>query len=690
MIVMARATWNPMSEPLAETPASPLARKLLLIGWDAADWQMMHPLIDSGRMPHLKRLVERGTIGNLQTLQPVLSPILWTSIATGKRAYLHGVHGFVEPTPDGTALRPTSSSTRLCKALWNILAQSGKRCQALNWYASHPAENINGVCVSQLFPVAPASATPDAWPPQPDAVFPPDLAEELAELRFHPAEVTASMLKQFIPKAAALDQRDPEVQRLLSALAWRLAECISLHALTTAVMEEHDWDFCTAYYDTIDRIGHDFMVFHPPRMDTVRPDLYEPLKGVMNAIYEFHDQMLGRLVELAGPSAHVMIVSDHGFMNGASRPTGPVSPELWHRNLGMFLLAGPGIKPDATIAGATLLDITPTVLALFGLPVGADMEGKVLVNAFEQAPDIQRIASWEDVPDPVYDARVRDAVDDDPEAAAAAMHQLVELGYIEAPGEDVERDIVRARAAQKFNLACTCIDGKHPTRALELALELVAQFPQEPAYLVFAGQAAISAHDAAALGQVNVALLRLQPEHPQLAMFRAFQCWLGNDVVGALDNFQLAAKQGHDNAWLQCRIGRAYLRLRLWRKAEDAFRKSLALDKHNAEAHYGLSVALPRQGQLEEGVQSGLQAIALAHDFPLAHFQLGAVLSRLGWYERSLQAFELCLSILPNFAIAHRYVSLVAAKLGHQERSLEHRETARRILAEGLPQPALD
>jgi len=233
------------------------------------------------------------------------------------------VHSFVEPTPDGTALRPTSSGTRQCKALWNILAQSGKRCQALNWYASHPAENVNGVCVSQLFPVAPASAAPDAWPPQPDAVFQPEPAEELADLRFHPAEVTAAMRQQFIPEAAALDQRDPEVQRLLRSLAWRLAECISLHALTTAVMEEHDWDFCAAYCDIIDRVGHDFMVFHPPRMELVRPDLYEPLKAVMNAICEFHDPMLGRLVELAGPDAHVMIVSDHGFQNGTARPTGP-------------------------------------------------------------------------------------------------------------------------------------------------------------------------------------------------------------------------------------------------------------------------------------------------------------------------------------------------------------------------------
>lgn len=668
----------------------PVARKLLLVGWDAADWQMMHPLIDAGRMPHLKRLVEAGTIGNLMTLQPVLSPILWTSIATGKRAYQHGVYGFVEPTPDGLALRPTASTTRKVKALWNMLSGAGKRCQALGWYASHPAEDINGVCVSLLFPVAPESATPTAWPVPPNAVFPAALADELAELRFHPEEVTGEMLSQFIPSAARLDQRDPEVRRLFNSVAKRLAECISMHALTTAVMEEHDWDFCTAYYDTIDRFSHDFMVFHPPRMENVRFDLFEAFQGVMNEVYAFHDQMLGRLVELAGPDAHIMIVSDHGFQSGGLRPTGPVDPSQWHRNYGMFLLAGPGIKQDEIIFGATLLDIAPTVLTLFGLPVARDMEGKALVNAFEETPQIERIDSWENVPDPVYEARVREAVDDDPEAAAAAMQQLVELGYIEAPGEDVQRDIGRARAEQKFNLACTCIDGKHSARALSLALELVAEYPEDGDYLVFAGQAAISASDAPALGRIADALAVMMPTHRQIPMFRAFHCWLSDDVLGALKHFQAAAETGHNNAWLQARIGRAYLRLRMWNRAESAFRQALALDKDNSEAHYGLSVALPRQNRLEEGVQSGLQAISLVHDFPLAHFQLGAVLARMGWYERSLQAFEICLTMRPNFALAHRYVSLVAGKLGQGETAERHRELAKRVLAEGIPQPAVD
>ncbi len=668
----------------------PIAKKLLLVGWDAADWQMIHPLLDAGRMPNLKRLVEQGVMGNLLTLQPVLSPILWTSIATGKRAYLHGVYGFVEPTPDGTALRPTASSTRKCKALWNILSQAGKRCQAIGWYASHPAEVINGVCVSYQFPIAPASATPTNWPPQPNSVQPVHLAEALAELRLHPGEVTGPMLSQFIPLASQLDQRDSDVRRLLNSFARRLAECASLHAVTTAVMEEMPWDFCTAYYAAIDHVGHDFMSFHPPRMENVRPDLFEVFQGVMNATYEFHDQMLGRLVELAGPDAHVMIVSDHGFLSGATRPTEEVEPAQWHRNFGVFVLAGRGIKKDAILYGATLLDIAPTVLAMFGLPVGRDMEGKVLVNAFEVMPELERIPSWEEVPDPAAAARSGDNVEDDPEAAAAALRQLVELGYLEAPGEDVQRDIARVRAEQKFNLACTYIDGKQPARALALAEELVREFPDQVRCAVLAGQAAVSTGDAAALGRALDSLEVLKPGHKQMALFRAFHCLFTDDVAGALQHFEDAAAHGPQDSWLLCRIGRAYLRLRRWFEAEEAFRKSLVLDGDNAESYYGLSVALPRQGRLEEGIQCGLQAISLLHDFPIAHFQLGAVLSRLGWYDRAVQAFEICLAMRPDFALAHRYLSKIHTHFGRLEKAREHRAAADQLISQNVPQPQVD
>src|SRR6185436_4366122 len=149
--------------------------------------------------------------------------------------------------------------------------------------------------------------------------------------------------------------------------------------------------------------------------------------------YELHDQMLGRLIQLAGPHAHIMLVSDHGFLSGERRPPLDVDPAQWHRNVGVFVCAGPGLRRDEIVHGANLLDIAPTVLAMFGLPVGSDMEGKVLVNAFEEMPEIERIASWDEVPDPAGDSRPAPTAEDDPEAAAAALQQLVELGYLEAP-----------------------------------------------------------------------------------------------------------------------------------------------------------------------------------------------------------------------------------------------------------------
>jgi len=73
----------------------PPAKRVLLIGWDAADWVFLTPLLDAGKMPNLQRLIDGGTSGRIATLQPILSPILWTSIATGKRGDKHRILSFV-------------------------------------------------------------------------------------------------------------------------------------------------------------------------------------------------------------------------------------------------------------------------------------------------------------------------------------------------------------------------------------------------------------------------------------------------------------------------------------------------------------------------------------------------------------------------------------------------------------------
>ena len=226
---------------------------------------------------------------------------------------------------------------------------------------------------------------------------PPNLAENIADLRVHPLEVEAPMLQQLIPRAIELDQSDPVVQGGSTFLCQRLAEVITIHSVATELLENETWDFGAVYYECIDQVGHAFMPFHPPRLEEIPERDFEFYKDVMTGIYRFHDLMLERLLQLAGPDAYVMIVSDHGFQSGPLRPRGPVEPAQWHRPQGIFVLHGPGIRADEMIEGATLLDIAPTILTLFGLPVGEDMEGKILVNAFVEPPAITRIPSWETV-----------------------------------------------------------------------------------------------------------------------------------------------------------------------------------------------------------------------------------------------------------------------------------------------------
>ncbi len=145
--------------------------KVILIGWDGADWKIIHRLIDEGKMPNMARFVEEGVIGNLATLFPELSPMLWASIATGKRPYKHGILGFTEPDPQTGGIRPITSISRKTKAIWNILSQEGRKCVVVGWWPSHPAEPINGVMVSNHYQraVAPYGKP---WPMKPGTVHP--------------------------------------------------------------------------------------------------------------------------------------------------------------------------------------------------------------------------------------------------------------------------------------------------------------------------------------------------------------------------------------------------------------------------------------------------------------------------------------------------------------------------------------
>jgi predicted AlkP superfamily phosphohydrolase/phosphomutase len=446
------------------------AKKVLLIGWDAADWKIINPLIDAGHMPALERLVNEGVVGNMTTLEPPFSPMLWTSIATGKYADKHGVLGFTEPDPEGMGMRPVTSQTRKTKAIWNILMQNGLKTHVLGWWPSNPVEPINGIMLSNHYSQS-RGKLHQPWPLMPGSVNPAVLEEFFAELRVHPQEITYQHLLPFVPDAAKIDQtKDPRLQ----IIAKNLSSAASLHAAATWILDTQQWDFLAIYLDSIDHFCHGFMKYHPPRLQNVPEEEFELYKNVVTSAYRFHDMMLEHLIKLAGDDVTVMIVSDHGFQSDHLRttyiPDEPAGPADHHREHGIICIKGAGIKKDELIHGSSLLNITPTILSLFGLPIGKDMDGIPLLQAFEEELQIDTIDSWDkiDGKDGMHPAETRKY----PIADREALQQLIDLGYVEDPGPNMELAARKAEKEMKYNLARVYISTYRYNEAINSFEEL--------------------------------------------------------------------------------------------------------------------------------------------------------------------------------------------------------------------------
>lgn len=629
-----------------------LTRRVALIGWDGADWQIINPLLDAGLMPNLQRLIERGVMGKIATLQPVLSPLLWNSIATGKTADLHGVLGFLEPNPVSGALRPVSSTARKTKAVWNILHQAGLRSLVLNWYAGHPAEQVRGACVSDVF----AKANGRTWSPPPGSVHPEELTRTLADFRIGPADLTGDDLAPFIPRLNEIDQ---EKDKLPLKLALELAETISIHGAATWLMENQPWDFMAVYFDLIDKAGHDFMPFHPPRMEYIEEREFDVYKDVVKGLYCFQDLLLGRMVELAGLDATIIVLSDHGFQNGRLRPSKSEDRAAaldWHRSHGILVMAGPGIRQDELVYGAGLLDITPTVLTLFGLPSGEDMRGKPLVSAFVEPPAIRRIPSWDKVPG---DCGMPKTASDDVWQASAIIAQLADLGYI----DKVDKNVLDRRRIAEIDRNCSLArvhmaNGNYEA-ALPLFEELVRERPDYLRYGLLLAQCCYKTGRLAECRAVVEKLVAAHPDGPPLQVLKGNLALAdGRDEEG-LAHLLAAEKSGQSSPGLLFAIGRVYARLDRWDDAERSFRALLELDGDSPDGWAGVARCLLEKGRFRKAADAAMEAIGLNFDLPGAHFVLGVALSRLGRIPRAIQAFESCLTLAPQSAAAHAWLATI-------------------------------
>jgi predicted AlkP superfamily phosphohydrolase/phosphomutase/Tfp pilus assembly protein PilF len=437
----------------------PTPYRVLLIGIDGADWRVIDPLVARGQLPNLARLKRSGSWAVLRSNVPTLSPLLWTTVATGKAPDRHGINDFLVLDPRTGRQVPINASFRKAKALWTILTEAGLSSDVVAWWATWPAEPIRGHLISDR--VAYSTFKVSGPRDQKGAVHPVEYAHDVARLKVHDEEIGHERVARFLHigqdelrrarEAAARNPPGDEAQESINLLVRVLAATETYKSISLDLLrrpEGREAKLFAVYFQGLDEVSHRFAHCSPPRTALCPEPDYSRFRDAVAEFYRYQDAILGQILRQAGERT-VLVISDHGFASGDSRPDDVKPfiegrPGLWHDLQGIFLAHGPGVAQGA-IPTVTLYDIAPTILHLLGLPVPEDMPGKVLEKALDArspaAGPVARVPSYEGLEEPPAGespanqaSSVRaESVPAGGAAEEEILAQLKSLGYVGSP-----------------------------------------------------------------------------------------------------------------------------------------------------------------------------------------------------------------------------------------------------------------
>ncbi|MFL6262851.1 MAG: alkaline phosphatase family protein [Thermoanaerobaculia bacterium] len=384
-----RKAAAPPPPPMPEvTKASRPARPVIFVGLDGADWELLDDYMASGVMPNLAALARSGRAGTLRTINPPLSPLVWTTMMTGASPLDHGILDFTRRHPKTGALEPISSSERRRPAIWNMASDGNKSVAIFGLWATWPAEAVKGLLVADRF----SSFTSRDHEPPPATVYPPDQEAWAREtLGKTESAVGYDALHAYLPwlseqdagKAAA----DPDpYAHPVSALRRILIETRAYHALATSWLAREKPDLTVVYFQGTDTLGHVFAPYAPPRQPAISPEDFERYSKVPELYFAEIDRLLGDYRKLAeARGAVLMIASDHGFRWKEGRPArlssaAAATAGKWHRDEGIYLLWGPDVQATANRGQGEVAQVCATLLALLGLPPGDGVAGPPLAG----------------------------------------------------------------------------------------------------------------------------------------------------------------------------------------------------------------------------------------------------------------------------------------------------------------------
>ncbi len=620
--------------------------KVLLIGVDGADWKIINTLVAQGMLPNFKKLKTQGAWGYLQSIRPMLSPLIWTSIITSKPPDIHGIIDFMIVDPETNKPVPITSNARKVKALWNILFDFNYNCTIINWLASWPAETIKGNIVSDRVHY---SLRKYDRPAQEDIgkTFPPGLLKEIKSLIINDEDISNERLAKYIHASTQelqISIKKELTENRISHFRTILASALTYHNISLKLFENGQPPFFAIYYPLVDSVGHLFIKEMPPRLSGVTPQDYAKFKDVVVKAYQLQDRMIGDYLKRMEPNTVVIIVSDHGFISGPEREAvvfrkGDIWAEGFHKINGVFILYGKDVKPGA-ISTKSVYDIAPTILYLLGFPIPEDMSGKPITGAFTndfiQRFDIRNINTYETI-NPIKERKLLQVSTDDEKI----KKNLQALGYIGSSSDSFTSH--SNLGAVYFNKQQFELAEKEYKQALELRSDNVPTLVRLILVYEKLGELnkAIELHD-------KILSIAKNP-NPEIYLLGVKIHLLKNDLAGAqkileqVDTKLLGAKeiitaQGLIKHYHQDFSG-----------AEQNFLEALNIDPLYYEAAERLTEICLLTGKFEKAEAIIRHALSLKEDSHYHYNLLGTIYYQKGDFAKAERAYTQSLQFSPDF-----------------------------------------
>jgi predicted AlkP superfamily phosphohydrolase/phosphomutase len=272
----------------------------LLIGVDGATFTVLDPYIERGVTPFLGELIQRGTRARLRSIVPALTPPAWTSLVTGKRPGNHGVFDFFQKeAPDSIYFQFASSQEVRSATIWSLASDQDRPVLSLNFPLMFPPPAVDGYIV-------PGGMMP--WRQLRLGCHPPGLFDRLKALPgFNPREMLDMELEIKAVEGCPDDEQAAWVERHIQReRRWA--------AVARHLIQDEPADLIGVMFDGVDKLQHLCWRFLDPACRPARPLRWErQMIELCERYFRALDSMLAELVELAGPTATVVLASDHGF-----------------------------------------------------------------------------------------------------------------------------------------------------------------------------------------------------------------------------------------------------------------------------------------------------------------------------------------------------------------------------------------